>query len=99
MSWFKTFEDSALKFNRDKTLYYAYMNAIASVVPEWQKVMFHWGLADIVGKQKDGTWLPLSNLSDGYRSVIRLVSDIAYRAIKSSFRNSCSNSNRRNCTD
>ena len=82
ISWFKTFEDSALKFNKDKTLYHAYTNALASIVPEWQEVRFHWGLDDMVGKQKDGTWLPLSNLSDGYRSIIRLASDIAYRAIK-----------------
>ena len=82
ISWFKTFEDSALKFNKDKTLYYAYTNTLASIVPEWQEVRFHWGLDDIVGKQKDGTWLPLSNLSDGYRSIIKLASDIAYRAIK-----------------
>ena len=82
MSWFKTFEDSALKFNKDKTLYYAFTNALVSIVPEWQEVRFHWGLDDMVGKQKDGTWLPLSDLSDGYRSTIRLAADIAYRAIK-----------------
>lgn len=82
MSWFKTFEDSALKFNKDKTLYDAYIDTLKIIVREWHDVKFHWGLDDMVGKQSDGTWLPLSNLSDGYRSIIRLVSDIAYRAIK-----------------
>lgn len=82
MSWFKTFEDSALKFNKDKSLYHAYTETLKIIIKEWHDVKFHWGLDDMVGKLSDGTWLPLSNLSDGYRSVIRLVSDIAYRAIK-----------------
>ena len=82
MSWFKTFEDSALKFNKDKSLYHAYTETLKIIIKEWHDVKFHWGLDDMVGKLSDGTWLPLSNLSDGYRSIIRLVSDIAYRAIK-----------------
>lgn len=82
ISWFKTFEDSALKFNKDRTLYNAYVDTLKLIVDEWHDVKFHWGLDDMVGKLSNGNWLPLSNLSDGYRSVIRLASDIAYRAIK-----------------
>ncbi|MEZ4852314.1 MAG: AAA family ATPase [Bacteroidia bacterium] len=81
-SWFKTFEDSALKFNKNKTLYNAFTGAITSVVPEWADIKFDWGLDDMVGKGEDGKWLPLANLSDGFRSTIGLVADIAYRAIK-----------------
>ncbi len=82
ISWFKTFEDSALKFNKDKTLYYAFTGAVSAMVPEWKDIKFHWGLDDMVGKLADDSWLPLSNLSDGYRSIVRLTADIAYRAIK-----------------
>lgn len=82
ISWFKTFEDSALKFGEDQTLYYAFTEAITSMVPEWKDIKFHWKLDDMVGQQPDGSWMPLSNLSDGYRSVVRLAADIAYRAIK-----------------
>ncbi len=82
ISWFKTFEDSALKFNKDKTLYFAFTDAITSMVPEYKDIKFHWGLDDLVGQNEDGSWLPLSNLSDGYRSIVRLTADIAYRAIK-----------------
>ena len=82
ISWFKTFEDSALKFNKDKSLYNAYTETLKLIIKDWHDVKFHWGLDDMVGKTSDGTWLPLSNLSDGYRSVVRLASDIAYRAIK-----------------
>ncbi len=82
LSWFKSFEDRALKFDEDKTLYYAFTQAISSMVPEWTDIKFHWALDDMLGKLEDGTWLPLSNLSDGYRGIVRLAADIAYRAIK-----------------
>jgi len=82
MSWFKTFEDSALKFNKDKTLYIAFTSALTSLIPEWSEIRFHWGLDDMVGRIDENNWLPLSHLSDGYRSTIRLAADIAYRAIK-----------------
>lgn len=80
--WFKTFEDSVLKFNKDKSLYNAFTQAITSVVPEWTKIHFSWEVDDLMGQTKDGSWLPLRNLSDGYRSIIHLTADIAYRAIK-----------------
>ncbi len=82
ISWFKTFEDRALKFNEDKTLYYAFTKAITTVVPDWHDIKFHWGLDDLLGQTNDGKWLPLADLSDGYRSMVRLAADIAYRAIK-----------------
>lgn len=80
--WFKTFEDNALKFNKDKTLYNAFTQAITSVVPEWNKIHFNWELNDLMGQLNDDSWLPLRNLSDGYRSIVYLTADIAYRAIK-----------------
>lgn len=80
--WFKTFEDNALKFNKDKTLYNAFAQAITSVVPEWNKIHFNWELDDLMGQLNDENWLPLRNLSDGYRSIVYLTADIAYRAIK-----------------
>ncbi len=82
LSWFKTYEDSVLKFDKDKTLYNAFTEAVISVIPTWNEIKFHWGLDDIIGKQSDGMWLPLSDLSDGYRAIIGLVADLAYRAIK-----------------
>jgi len=80
--WFKTFEDSVLKFNKDKLLYNAFTQAITSVVPEWNKIHFSWELDDLMGQTDNGYWLPLRNLSDGYRSIVHLTADIAYRAIK-----------------
>lgn len=82
ISWFKTFEDAALKFNKDKTLYHAFTEAISSMVPEWKDIKFNWGLDELVGQRPSGNWMPLSSLSDGYKGVVGLAAYIAYRAIK-----------------
>ena len=63
-------------------MYNAFTNAITTVVPEWSKIHFSWELEDLTGLTSEGKWMPLRNLSDGYKSIIRLAADIAYRAIK-----------------
>ncbi|MCG8208165.1 AAA family ATPase [Tenacibaculum finnmarkense] len=82
LEWFKTFEDSALKFNKDKTLYNAFTNAITEMVPEWKNIHFSWEANDMMGQLKDDSWMPFSQMSDGYKNIIRISADIAYRAIK-----------------
>jgi predicted ATP-binding protein involved in virulence len=76
LNWFKTYEDNMLKFNKDRSLYNAFTNAITSMVQDWEQIHFHWGLDDILGKSKDGKWVKLRNLSDGYKGVISLTADI-----------------------
>jgi len=81
LSWFKTFEDSKLKFNKDDALYVAFTNALTSMVPGWNKIHFSWQEDDMLGQLENGEWMPFSSLSDGYQNVIRLAADIAYRAV------------------
>jgi predicted ATP-binding protein involved in virulence len=80
-SWFKTFEDAKLKFNRNDDLYKAFTNTITSMVPDWNKIHFSWELDDMLGQLHDDEWMPFSDLSDGFQNIIRLAADIAYRAI------------------
>ncbi|MFY7741537.1 MAG: AAA family ATPase [Flavobacterium sp.] len=82
LNWFKTYEDNILKFNKDRSLYFAFTNVITSMVRDWEEIHFHWGLDDLLGKNKEGKWVQLRNLSDGYKGIISLAADIAYRAIK-----------------
>lgn len=82
LNWFKTYEDSILKFNKDRALYDAFTGAITSMVKDWNEIHFHWGLDDLLGKNEEGKWVQLRNLSDGYKGIISLTADIAYRAIK-----------------
>lgn len=80
--WFKTYEDNILKFEKDRGLYNAFTNAITSMVKDWEQIHYSWDQEDILGKTKNGNWLPLKNLSDGYRSIVHLTADLAYRAIQ-----------------
>lgn len=82
LNWFKTYEDNILKFNKDQSLYNAFKNAITSMVTDWYDIHFHWGLDDLLGKNDKGIWTPFRNFSDGYKAIISIAADIAYRAIK-----------------
>ncbi|MFH7001749.1 AAA family ATPase [Flavobacterium bizetiae] len=82
LNWFKTYEDSILKFNKDKALYTAFKNAITSMISEWDDIHFHWGLDDLLGRNSEGKWIPFRDFSDGYKGIISLTADLAYRAIK-----------------
>lgn len=90
LSWFKTYEDEIRKFDdeKDKTLLEAFKRCIISMIPEnhWEDMAFSFKDEDLIGifttdegrKEK----LLFSQLSDGYRNVIGMVADIAYRCIK-----------------
>ena len=82
LEWFKTFEDSKLKFYKDDSLYQAFTSAITSMVSDWNKIHFSWEADDMLGQLDNGEWMALSMLSDGYKNIVRLSADIAYRAIK-----------------
>ncbi len=82
LAWFKIFEDSILKFNKDKTLYNAFVDTITSMVPQWKNIRFSWEADDMLGQLENGEWIPYGILSSGYKGIVRLVADIAYRAIK-----------------
>ena len=82
LEWFKTFEDSKLKFDKDDTLYKAFTTTITNMISNWKNIRFSWEADDMLGQLENGEWMALSMLSDGYRNIIRLSADIAYRAIK-----------------
>ena len=81
LEWFKTFEDSKLKFDKEDTLYQAFTDVITSMVPAWTKIRFSWEADDMLGQLDNGEWVSFGMLSDGYQNIIRLAADIAYRAI------------------
>jgi len=86
LSWYKTFEDEALKFGKNRELLEAFNDAIVSVVPNWEKISFNFSEDDLVGlyhqPDNEKTWMPFRLLSDGYRNIVGIVADIAYRSIK-----------------
>lgn len=80
--WFRTLEDAALKFGLDKSLYKAFTETVITVVEDWTKIHFNWELDDIVGLTNNNEYRSFENLSDGYKTMITLAADLAYRCIK-----------------
>jgi len=84
--WYITFEDEALKFNKDKTLYNAFNKAITDCVPEWSEIHYSWANYDIKGKlnlsNRQTEWIELGAMSSGFQTMVGLAADIAYRCIQ-----------------
>jgi len=90
LSWYKTYEDEIRKFDQDsdKLLLKTFNSTIVSMIPDhhWQDMAYSFAAEDLTGifltpngkKEK----LKFSQLSDGYRNIIGMVADIAYRCIK-----------------
>jgi predicted ATP-binding protein involved in virulence len=87
LAWYKTMDDEWGKFEQPeaKLLLDAFKEAIITMVPNWQDMAFSRAENDLMGKTgKDGKveWTPFRLLSDGYRNLIGMVADIAWRCIK-----------------
>jgi len=90
LSWYKTYEYEALKFEQEADLLFleTFNDCIVSMIPDnrWEGMSYSFKDEDLVGffttpeggKEK----LLFSQLSDGYRNVIGMIADIAYRCIK-----------------
>ncbi len=88
LSWYKTYFDSRQKFDysQDREVIDTFNHAITTMVPEWQKIAFDFVEDDLVGfyqiTPNETKYLPYRLLSDGFRNMIGIVADIAYRCIK-----------------
>lgn len=84
LEWLKTQEDEIKKFQRKEeiSLYKAFTQTISSMIPEWTDIQFSWRMDDMLGQLNNGEWMSFGMLSDGYKNIVRLSADIAYRAIK-----------------
>jgi len=88
LSWFKTYEDEVVKFQRplDELFLKIIKGAISSMVPEWTDIAYSRKEEDLIGIFKDEKGEPnllrFKNLSDGYRNMIGMVADMVYRCIQ-----------------
>ena len=89
LSWYKTYEDDIKKFGSktDKILLETFKKAIISMIPDnhWTDMSYSFKDEDLIGFFKNKNTvdrLLFSQLSDGYRNLIGMVADIAYRCIK-----------------
>ena len=89
LSWYKTYEDEVSKFGSktDQILLETFKKAILSMIPDnhWTYMSYSFKDEDLIGLFKNENKIDkllFSQLSDGYRNLIGMVADIAYRCIK-----------------
>lgn len=90
LSWFKTQEDSIKKFNAplDIAHFKAFKEVILSLIPKrrWKSMEYDFKADSLMGIFKDNEGvsckLAYNQLSDGYRNLIGMAADIAYRCIQ-----------------
>jgi predicted ATP-binding protein involved in virulence len=90
LSWFKTQEDSIKKFNEplDIAHFKAFKEVILSLIPgqRWESMEYDFKADSLMGIFKDNEGvsckLAYNQLSDGYRNLIGMAADIAYRCIQ-----------------
>lgn len=86
VSWYKTTKDELLKFHQehDSLFFDLFNRTIESIIPGkmWQNIDYSQRDDDMIGTFKGAKKLTFKQLSDGYRNIIALVADIAYRCIR-----------------
>lgn len=90
LSWYKTQEDQVRKFEDDLEIAHltAFKETILSMVPElkWQDIAYDNKREEMMGIFTDSQGqkhkLSFQQLSDGYRIIIGLAADLAYRSIQ-----------------
>lgn len=90
LSWFKTQEDAVQKFGQPLDIAHlkAMKSTILRLIPDerWQDLAFDHKTGDLVGifTDSDGkkNKLAYNQLSDGFRNIVGIAADIAYRCIQ-----------------
>jgi predicted ATP-binding protein involved in virulence len=90
LSWFKTQEDSIKKFSEpmDVAHFKAFKDIISSLIPgrRWEEMEYDFKADGLMGTFRDNSGvsckMAYGQLSDGYRNLIGIAADIAYRCIQ-----------------
>jgi predicted ATP-binding protein involved in virulence len=77
--WMKEQELTGIQRNATSNLYEAVKKAITDCIEEYKEIKYDVRHDSIMVKLSDGHWLPAYLCSDGYRNMIAMVADIAYR--------------------
>jgi len=80
--WMERQEWIAFQENDTPLLDRLVREAIASMIPNVETVRYNPRRASVIAIYEDGTILPLEHLSDGYRTMLALVGDLASRMVR-----------------
>ncbi len=79
--WFKTMEIATLQTKKMSFQLEAVKNAVANCIEDCKKIFFDIANNVLVMERIDGSIMPFNRLSDGFRNMTAVVSDIAYRCV------------------
>lgn len=90
LEWYKTQEDEVRKFEQplQVSLLKAFKKVVTSIIPDnrWQDIAFDNKENDLAGifitEEGNKEKIKFTQLSDGYRNIVALAADIAFRAIQ-----------------
>jgi predicted ATP-binding protein involved in virulence len=88
LTWYKTFSKDAdnARDQEAETLINAFNDVVSKLIPQWHGMAYHFGMDELTGFFTDENGkeerMLFSQLSDGYRNMIGMAADIAYRCIK-----------------
>ncbi len=80
LAWFKTMELASLQRGKSLAVLDAVKAAIINCIEECESVQYDILEDQLMVKLKNNSKLPLKMLSDGFRTMLAMVADIAYRA-------------------
>nr|CRH07180.1 Conserved protein of unknown function. Putative containing ATP-binding protein involved in virulence and ATP-dependent endonuclease of the OLD family domain [Candidatus Magnetococcus massalia] len=80
LKWFKTNELATIQQGRTFKLFEAVRHAVTSMLPHAKRVYWDISTDELSILFEDGLDYPFAKLSDGYRNVLTMVADLAFRA-------------------
>ena len=80
--WFKSLSYAELQKHQKLPALDAVKQAVLTCIPDAEEFYFDTLQDQILIKLKHEGYVPFNNLSDGYRNIIAMVADIAYRAVR-----------------
>lgn len=86
-NWYKTLEKNIDKKDSDELIQRldTFKQAILTCLEDWEDLYYDFAEDDIICAHRDGNKkasIPYRMMSDGYRNMIGMIADIAYRCIK-----------------
>ena len=79
-SWLKTRDLAAVQEQRTAPVVEAARRAVVRCLPGYRDIRYMIGFNDVMVQRDDGEYEPMWQLSDGYRTMVALVGELAWRA-------------------
>ncbi len=81
LGWFKTKEFAAIQQGQESVELNVISRAVSNCIEDCNRIYFDIEEDELMMQFEDGSKMPAKNLSDGYRGMMAMVADIAFRCV------------------